>query len=74
MKGANEEALAAKQLPGLRHCELALVQGAIVLRDLQSMNGTELNGVPVTSRCRVLPGDRISVGDTQLRVSFQEPL
>jgi pSer/pThr/pTyr-binding forkhead associated (FHA) protein len=56
-----------------RHCQIESIEGKVVLRDLQSQNGTELNGVPVTARCRLQTGDCILLGHTQLRVTFEEP-
>jgi Mg-chelatase subunit ChlD len=56
------------------HCELALVDGKVLVYDLQSRNGTSVNGVPIVSRYRLESGDAILVGRTELRVSFQEGL
>ena len=44
-----------------RHAELAFRDGAWVVRDLGSTNGVVVNGVPV-GRCRLRPGDRLSLG------------
>jgi len=57
-----------------RHCELALIDGKVVVYDLKSRNGTSVNGVPIMSRCRLESGDAILVGRTELRVTFQEGL
>ncbi len=40
--------------------------GKWLLEDLGSTNGTRLNGVRLTERVRVRPGDEIRVGDTSL--------
>ena len=53
-----------------RHCELALVNGRVLIHDLGSRNGTAVNGVPITGRHRLEPGDIVRVGETDLRVSF----
>lgn len=57
-----------------RHCELSVEEGAIMLRDLDSSNGTIVNGVPVLAgqRYRVDDGDVIRIGETELRVAFVE--
>ena len=44
-----------------RHAQLHLRDGAWVLKDLDSTNGTTLNGKRV-SRCRLEPGDRLALG------------
>jgi VWFA-related protein len=65
--------LANDDMVSAHHCQIESIEGKIVLRDLQSQNGTELNGVPVTARCRIQTGDCILLGHTQLRVTFEEP-
>jgi Nif-specific regulatory protein len=47
-----------------RHCLIERAGDEFVLRDLDSFNGTYVNGVPVKER-RLAHGDRISVGDSQ---------
>ncbi len=46
-----------------RHFAIRLEHGVGVLRDLQSTNGTLVNGQPVTV-ARLRPGDRVQAGDT----------
>jgi two-component system response regulator GlrR len=48
------------------HCEIAIEQGVATIRDLGSLNGTLLQGVPVL-HARLLPGVTIGLGATQLR-------
>jgi hypothetical protein len=50
-----------------RHARLRFRDGAWVLQDLESRNGTTVNAVPVV-RCRLHPGDHLTLGDLQLRV------
>ena len=53
------------RLMSRRHCAVQLEDGRFVLRDLNSSNGTFVNGIPV--RERVLEhGDRIRAGDSIL--------
>ena len=48
------------------HCRLDIEDdGALRVTDLDSANGTLVNGAPVTAR-RLSPGDRILIGDTLL--------
>ena len=44
-----------------RHAQLHHRDGAWVLQDLDSTNGTTINGKPV-ARCRLEPGDRVMLG------------
>jgi hypothetical protein len=48
-----------------RHAELLLIDGDWYLQDLESTNGTMLNGEPVT-RARLRDGDVIEIGVTRL--------
>jgi hypothetical protein len=54
------------------HCELALVHGQLVVYDLDSTNSTYVNGVPIRGRHKLEPLDTIMVGDTELRIHFEE--
>lgn len=48
------------------HCQLlALGDGALELRDLDSTNGTYVNGTRV-EKARLAPGDRVQVGRVEL--------
>lgn len=48
------------------HAEIAVNEGHWVLIDLESANGTFLNGMPVTSPSPLNHGDRITVGETDM--------
>ncbi len=50
-----------------RHAMLTFRDGGWVVRDLQSTNGTRLNGEYV-GRCRLRPGDRLGLGRQLLQV------
>ena len=50
-----------------RHARLTFRDGHWVLRDLDSTNGTRVNGRRVV-RCRLEPGDRLSLGSADLLV------
>jgi FHA domain len=50
-----------------RHARLTFRDGNWVLRDLESTNGTLVNGEAVI-RCRLLPGDVLTLGDESVVV------
>jgi hypothetical protein len=50
-----------------RHALLRFRDGTWILRDLESTNGTRLNGCDVV-RCRLEPGDLLALGDTAFMV------
>ena len=50
-----------------KHARLSFRDGHWVLRDLDSTNGTRVNGKRVI-RCRLEPGDRLSLGSADLLV------
>lgn len=50
-----------------RHARLLCRDGSWVLQDLQSTNGTTVNGVRV-GRCELRPGDHLILGGEHLRI------
>ena len=50
-----------------RHAEIAVRAGLCLIRDLDSCNGTLLNGAPV-HRAQVRRGDILTLGKTEIRV------
>ena len=52
-----------------RHCCIAQVNTRWVLRDLGSMNGVMLNGVPLARESEIKAGDRLLVGDQEFIVA-----
>jgi DNA-binding NtrC family response regulator len=50
------------------HCELTLHAGSALLRDLDSSNGTFINGVRIRE-AYLEPGDTVTVGKTHIRYS-----
>ncbi len=75
--GAREELLVGRhaacdvvlehQSVSRRHARLSFRDGHWVLRDLDSTNGTRVNGRRVI-RCRLEPGDRLRLGSSELLV------
>lgn len=50
-----------------RHARLVFRDGSWVIQDLESTNGTAVNGVRI-GRCVLRPGDRLSLGDQSLLI------
>jgi FHA domain len=50
-----------------KHARLVFRDGAWVLQDLESTNGTIINGAAI-GRCALRPGDRLVLGNVRLRV------
>ena len=45
-----------------QHARFELVEGAVWVEDLGSTNGTRVGGEPLTARCRVEPGEEVTLG------------
>lgn len=52
------------------HCRIDEFQGLLWVCDLGSAHGTFVNGVRIDESA-LLPGDRLTVGATQLRIHYQ---
>jgi len=52
------------------HCEISEISGTLLIRDLDSHNGTLVNGQDVKEAHR-LPGDRLTVGLTSFEVQYE---
>jgi pSer/pThr/pTyr-binding forkhead associated (FHA) protein len=54
-----------------RHCLLSFREGYLSVEDLDSANGTFLNGETVAGRQVVRPGDRLQIGPITFVVEYQ---
>jgi predicted component of type VI protein secretion system len=54
-----------------RHCQLRCKDGFVTVEDLESVNGTFLNGEPVDGEEVVRPGDRLKVGPVTFVVEYK---
>jgi tetratricopeptide (TPR) repeat protein len=66
--------LQADQSLSRRHAKLTHdPPGAVTVEDLASLNGTQLNGSPVTSATPMRPGDTLTVGGSTLTLQVSTP-
>ncbi len=56
-----------------QHALLQRLGGKLILRDLNSTNGTLVNGVPIHNDYPLRNGDLLLLGRTELRISFVGP-
>ena len=52
------------------HCEMVLEKGYWFIRDLNSRNGTKVNGLRVTAKKRIDPGDRLAIAKHTYEVRY----
>jgi Protein of unknown function (DUF3662)/Inner membrane component of T3SS, cytoplasmic domain len=64
-RGTEADIRLTDQAVSRRHAEIRIVNGATMLNDLQSTNGTTINGVAVTTTA-LSDGDDIRIGETVL--------
>ncbi len=53
------------------HCKIRLLNGHAYLYDLDSMNGTKVNGCKV-NRIRLNPGDKVEIASVRFRVEIKQ--
>ena len=66
-RAADVDVVLADPLASRRHARISSRGGRLVLADLESTNGTRVNGAPAREAV-VGPGDRIEVGATRLEI------
>lgn len=54
-----------------RHCSITKSEGAYIIRDLGSTNGTRVNGV-IVSEEKLFRGDKVSFGDYELTLEGED--
>jgi LPXTG-motif cell wall-anchored protein len=56
-----------------QHCELIRKDETLLVRDLDTTNGTRVNGVQISGVCRLESDDILLLGRTELRISIMPP-
>lgn len=56
-----------------RHCLLSFANGQLMVEDLESVNGTFINQVPIKGRQTLQAGDRLKVGPLTFSVDYAAP-
>lgn len=54
-----------------RHCMISEKMGRFYIQDLQSMNGTLLNGRQVTSEVEVYSGSLVTIGNLEMKLDIR---
>lgn len=55
-----------------KHCEIIFEKDNLYIDDLNSTNGTFVNGVPIVSRFKLSNNDIILIGQIELRINYEE--
>jgi predicted component of type VI protein secretion system len=63
----------ASPLISQRHCALLICNERVVVRDLDTNNGTLINGIPVKGETSLDDGDRLKVGPLEFQAVLEEP-
>lgn len=71
-RGENADIQISDRWASRVNCEIDQVDGELVVRDLQSSNGTLVNGEHV-SECRLERGDKITIGMSTFILEFDGP-
>jgi pSer/pThr/pTyr-binding forkhead associated (FHA) protein len=56
-----------------QHCLLRVTEEGVHLRDLNSCNGTLINGTRLRGECRLAHGDKLQVGPLVFQILLDEP-
>jgi predicted component of type VI protein secretion system len=65
--GQNDVALEGDEFASARHLRIEPRRDGVWLLDLDSTNGTFVNGIRIDEPRRLVPGDVVRVGETELR-------
>lgn len=56
-----------------RHARITVAAGAATIEDLESTNGTHVNGTRISAPTSLAPGDELALGSEVLRVRLRRP-
>jgi DNA-binding winged helix-turn-helix (wHTH) protein len=56
-----------------RHARITVVSGTVTIEDLDSTNGTHVNGTRISLATRVIPGSELALGSEVLQVRTRSP-
>lgn len=56
-----------------RHARITVAAGAATVEDLDSTNGTHVNGLRISAPTQLAPGDELALGSELLRVRLRRP-
>ena len=65
--GQNDIAIEGDEFASARHVRFEPRRDGVWVRDLGSTNGTYVNGIRIEDARRLVPGDVVRVGETDLR-------
>jgi pSer/pThr/pTyr-binding forkhead associated (FHA) protein len=54
-----------------RHARITVAAGAATIEDLDSTNGTHVNGTRISAPARLLPGNEFALGSEVLRIRLR---
>lgn len=64
----------SSRLVSREHCEISTSPAGVVVRDLNSSNGTFVNGTRIIRETTLQPGDLLEVGPVKFQVEYQVPV
>jgi pSer/pThr/pTyr-binding forkhead associated (FHA) protein len=70
-RGTGADIMIPDEAVSRAHASVRVDGQTVVLEDLESSNGTMVNGEPITSACRLAPGDIVTIGGTDLEVRVE---
>lgn len=54
-----------------KHCRIKKENGLVTVRDLNSRNGTSVNGTKITDKVELKPGDKLAVGPLEFEMVIE---
>lgn len=70
-RGSNCDVVLTEKKASRKHCEVRCQGLSFFLKDLNSANGTLVNGNPVDGEVELVPGDVIQIGDAKCQFSVE---